>query len=269
VVLPVPVPTTAGPDSASRTNIGDSTPASIEIGTTTRRQILFALGEPDGRGAADQWFTYGALERRGGVQWLMVVAGGVGYGTTGGASRISNWDSSQRVMIRFNDLGIVIGVQTEQRNCTGEGDCLSASGKEVAAEEARQTALARAGKILRQYDGLEVAESKHPGCGYPGIGKNTHDYKFFTVGERALVWQDTDTNTWETLPLENIQEVQPLEKHWPNHWMIPIRRVDGACMFLSVTRGVVILDQKDQEEARSAILERIQTAPGEHDSASH
>src|SRR5215469_2626292 len=71
IAVPVPVSHHAGPEPGSRANIGDAAPPTVVAGRTTRVQVLMNLGEPDGRGEGDSWFTYQSIENRGGVHWAI------------------------------------------------------------------------------------------------------------------------------------------------------------------------------------------------------
>ena len=109
VVLPVPVPTSAGPFPASRTNVGEGVQAKIVKGQTTRTQVLLTLGEPDYRGQDDKWFEYTEVGRRGGVHWaLLLVGNGVG------ADRLGKWDTETRLTINFEEKGLVSDVSLYQ-----------------------------------------------------------------------------------------------------------------------------------------------------------
>jgi hypothetical protein len=223
------------------------------------------LGEPDGRGVDDSWFTYESIAQRGGLRWMMAVVGA----SKAGVSRIDNWDTSRRLIVRFAADGMVTAVSFDQKECNAAGsvggaDCFDASGSDLASEEAKH----RAGVILSRYDRFRFVESDHPGCEYPSMTSRQHTGvgRSFSVGEHALVWQD-EIHLWHALPLQNIQEVRPLEKHWPNDWLIPIKRVDGSCMFISVgTEEYLVINwaKELQEKARAAILESIQGASREH-----
>ena len=224
------------------------------------------LGEPDGRAADDSWLTYESIAARGGIRWMMAVAGP----SNAGVSRLGNWDISRRLIVRFAADGTVTAVSFDQKECNTEGtsggtDCLAASGSDLASEDAKH----RAGVILSRYDQFQFVESDHPGCEYPSMTSRKHSGsgRSFGVGEHALVWQDKYGELWHALPLENIQEVRPVEKHWPNPWLIPIKRVDGSCIFISVgtEKYLVIIWAKElQEQARAAILASMQAASREH-----
>ena len=76
--LPVPVPRSSGPAASSRAEVPKNLPGEIKAGEATRREVLLLLGEPDGRGDQDRWFTYGSSAGRGGVGWSLFYAVGAG-----------------------------------------------------------------------------------------------------------------------------------------------------------------------------------------------
>jgi hypothetical protein len=122
VMLPVPVPTSAAPNPASRTNVREGVEAQIVKGQTTRTRVLLTLGEPDYRSADDTWFEYSAVARRGGLHWglltVPVVAG------SGDAERLGTWDTAKRLTIRFDEQGLVSAVSVAQYACnSSRGSC--------------------------------------------------------------------------------------------------------------------------------------------------
>jgi outer membrane protein assembly factor BamE (lipoprotein component of BamABCDE complex) len=142
VFLPIPVARSAGAIASYRSNIDDQVPATLMQGSATRRQVLLDLGEPDGRGAADRWFTYQSVSRRGGLHWAYIAGAEGGAGSIGS---IDNWDTARRLTIRFDDRGVVSSVAFDRKNCTDSfldsATCPSASGKDLtkADEEHRRS----------------------------------------------------------------------------------------------------------------------------------
>jgi hypothetical protein len=272
LVLPVPVPTAAGPHASSRTNVGASVPESMVVGQTTRTQVLLALGEPDGHAADDSWFVYGAVERRGGLRWALVVAVGAGYGGgAGGAWPLDSWDSSRRLTIRFNENGIVSGASVEQRNCNASdrGSCLDVAGGDISASDdaARNAQLrATAGSVIAAYNVVHIvpvpAQSR---CEFSWrAASNEIEAGPLEIRERALYWRSTDAHgheTWTELALGDIRAVRPLERHVV--WRIPVEKRDGSCVLLTVLRHHERPPQEFEAEVRTVIAGRIEALSGE------
>jgi len=141
----VPVPRTSGPVADSRIEVPKTLPDQIVAGQTTRADVLRLLGEPDGRGHLDGWFTYGSHIERGGVGWLALY-GGPGGG--GGVAKMGDWETVRRATIHFDDEGVVTNVDVTEQNCTQDnGGCLDVGGQEMKVPEqkalAEQTLLAQ------------------------------------------------------------------------------------------------------------------------------
>lgn len=271
VAVPVPVSHTAGPEPGSRGTIADTVPPTLVSGQTTRMQVLMSLGEPDGRGEGDTWFVYESIDNRGGVQWAFAA---IGMNGNGGAGPLGNWDLARRLTIRFSAAGIVSDVSLQRRECSlwggtsdygisqSKGDCLDPRGSDLAKQDMKAKAAASAGAIVARYDQYWFVDSQHTNCEYPGVTAVPHYGQSFTVGEHAIIWEEAWTETWRTLPLADIAEVRPVEKHWLNHWMIPIEKRDGSCMFVSVNRSgsaAGSTPKELQEGAREAVLSRLGT----------
>ena len=78
------------------------------------------LGEPDGRAPDDSWFTYGSEARLGGVKWADSTRD---YG---------DWNSSVRLIIRFDSHGVVSSTEFSQRNCTdSRRTCFDSTGADL------------------------------------------------------------------------------------------------------------------------------------------
>jgi len=115
-----PSPQVAGPVAWARTNIDAQTSNHIASQHTKRTEVLLMLGEPDGRARGDSWFTYGSVTRLGGVKW---ADSGRDYG---------DWNSSVRLIIRFDSNGVVSSTEYLQRNCTeSRRNCLDSTGTDL------------------------------------------------------------------------------------------------------------------------------------------
>jgi len=125
-MIPVPVPRTAGPVEGSRTNVDAQTSRQIVVGQATRTDVVALLGEPDGRALDDSWFTYGSLRRLGGIGWADSLRD---YG---------DWNSSNRLVVRFDKGGVVSSTDFSERNCTASRhDCLDPAGSDLAGSSGR------------------------------------------------------------------------------------------------------------------------------------
>jgi outer membrane protein assembly factor BamE (lipoprotein component of BamABCDE complex) len=98
---------------------------------TTRRQVLLLLGEPDGRPTLDSRFIYQTVTKRAGVRWGLFI---VTMANQTGFARLGDWHKSQRLIIDFNEHGIVTNVAVDSRNCSqdpehiiGQPDCAQSS----------------------------------------------------------------------------------------------------------------------------------------------
>jgi outer membrane protein assembly factor BamE (lipoprotein component of BamABCDE complex) len=113
-------------DSDSRGDVTTATQQRLEVGKTTRVDVLLALGAPDGRAADDDWFTYGSARTSevGGFLFLLVDGIGVEHVNT----------HVSRLLVKFDSNGIVSSVELQQSECSGfmaAQGCLDLKGKEL------------------------------------------------------------------------------------------------------------------------------------------
>jgi hypothetical protein len=204
--------------------------------------VLLELGEPDGRGSDDQWFTYGSAVRRGGLRWALVAAS---YGGAGAVGSIDSWDTSRRLTIRFDDHGVISALDAGQRKCTewdDHNDCLSAKGTDITeADERRieEAFLAAFGATLQPlYKSYIVERAIGPSCKFTGLhGLESGDS--LRVMEKGVLWRRKDYTTgragshWESLRFEEIKEVGPAERHGFVSFLKIILQ-DDSCVFVHV-----------------------------------
>jgi hypothetical protein len=237
VIVPVPEKRTAGPNPASRTNLDAQAEPGIVTGVTTRTQVLLKLGEPDGRGAEDAWFTYASIVERGGWHWYAVV---IGPGVAG--SPVDSWDTSRRLIIRFDAHGVVSAVTLEQKDCNAsERNCVPVAGSDLAEADRRAAALAVAGTVVATYDRFQWFATPS------GCEPKAHSFSFrmgspLIVGEKGLAWQEGYARTWNELSASDVQAIQPPERHGFITW-IPVQKGDGSCVYLRVLDSGVSADQ--------------------------
>jgi hypothetical protein len=234
VILPVPIERSAGPNPASRTNIEDKPPTGIVVGETTRTQVLFMLGEPDGRGLQDAWFSYGSVAERGGLHWYVLMAAATGKGAAAGP--MDSWDTSRRLTVRFDARGVVSDVSLDQKNCNASGgDCLQATGGDLAAADARAAALAAAGPLVATYQDFQLIGPIQQGCGSWPLFPNVEMDGPLTFGKEGLVWQSGYgyNRKWVNLAFADVDVVSSPVRHGFFTW-VPVQKKDGSCFFFRI-----------------------------------
>jgi hypothetical protein len=276
IVLPVPVPRSSGPAANSRAEISKSLPEQIVAGETTRREVLLLLGEPDGRGDKDRWFTFGSTVGRGGIGWSLFYAVGGGYGGTAGATKMGDWETVRRATIRFDDDGIASKVDFEEKNCTTERDaignqkCPDAGGREILSNEIVQRLAAQraaqlelAGTVLSSYATFQWIAQNGSDCRAMNLVSREHGWGHdLLIAEHAILGvadlRDGKSNrpggpNW-VLTYDEIAEVRPLEQHLLRDW-IPIRTRTDACVYLRFLKPRQ--EGSTLSDARSLILAHL------------
>jgi hypothetical protein len=110
--FPYPVP--SGPLKDSRTNVPSHVPSWIVTGRTTRRELLLELGEPDGRGPGERWYSYGSAISHGGVGGLLVIPSEAGVGGGYASHEIVE---VRRLIVTFDEGGIVRDAKLDAKRC--------------------------------------------------------------------------------------------------------------------------------------------------------
>lgn len=117
---PVPIP----PHSlGTRENVADHVPAFIKEGITTREDVFMKLGEPDGVAVDDSWVMYVYGKAQGGVAFIMAAGGGAGGILVEGTYY-------RRLIVRFDDKGIVSFATLETKTCPRSAVGVNSSGGE-------------------------------------------------------------------------------------------------------------------------------------------
>lgn len=111
--LPVPIPP-LGVMQDSRTNLPTARPAFIREGQTQRADVLLALGAPDRVDADERWFAYSSATHQGGVAFVVGSYGGAGGVLVEGFLE-------RRLIVRFDERGIVEAVEFEEKVCPRVG----------------------------------------------------------------------------------------------------------------------------------------------------
>lgn len=110
----LPVPRSAEQAAGSRADIPTALKEQIIPGKSRRVDVLLVLGEPDVRVNADSSFIYYSRTARGGIGWVMLWGVPAYAASQGGAVKLGNWkDVLHRAIIRFDDAGVVTGVNWE------------------------------------------------------------------------------------------------------------------------------------------------------------
>jgi hypothetical protein len=125
----VPYPLLPGALHDSRTNIPAESPASFVIDQSTRRDVLFELGEPDGMAPDESWYSYGSAFAHIGRGLFFFV-----YGNPG-AMGIMDWRSIEfrHLVVGFDDTGTVSSITFEKKNCTSRSVLRMQEGREASA----------------------------------------------------------------------------------------------------------------------------------------
>jgi hypothetical protein len=113
--------------TSSRANVTEVAQRHIEIGKTTRVDVLLALGAPDGRATDDSWFTYGS-ERAWGAGLVAPFLPLIGI----------QGSDIYRLLIKFDANGIVSAADPQQSKCRGfmqASGCLGVRGNDVNSDD--------------------------------------------------------------------------------------------------------------------------------------
>ena len=106
-------------DSSSRGNVPAAVPSDLLVGTSSRIDVLLALGEPDGRGPDDRWFSYASTKTwgTGGVLIVPPLISGV----------FAGGESVSRLLMTFDEAGSLSEARLENRKCPQAGLYMSAA----------------------------------------------------------------------------------------------------------------------------------------------
>jgi hypothetical protein len=267
-------------------------PEHLVVGQTTRTQVLLVLGEPDGGAVDESWFVYGTIERRGGLRWAWVAAVGAGYGAgAAGGGLLGNWDSSRRLIIRFDANGVVSDTSIEQRNCTtgnSGGDlCLDVAGGDMSRADAAQKALAPGpDHIPTEEEMRQAAQQRLPAdehvdqilshavwfgatrsifararkqikgeAPYGEIVVTEKSFRFADQADKAPAHPDGRGATVE-IPYAELEAVQVGTWGW-NKWVM-IRTKDGHEQFFAITEpSSTTVDRKSTQAAGELLRTKI------------
>jgi hypothetical protein len=250
-----PIPLLPGDRSETRRNIGDVVPDFIAIGSTTRADVLFALGQPDGASEHGEQFTYTRVTSKGGLGFFMAAGGGVGGGHL---ERMAY----RRLVVVFDDLGIVRIARLEHATCTerslalgeevGGTPCLDVSGSDtisgVSASPVYGGAIWHQG--VRGFDSIRAFRDPTPEV--PGT---------LVVGESSVDFlpsnADKDTSPLLRIPYADIAEAY-LDRFGFNRRVV-IKSTSGAYETFSIKDGIFIAPDAT-EGVGKLIVQRWQAA---------
>lgn len=236
--ISLPFPLASGPLPDSRTNIAEQVPSSIAVGRTSRRDVLLELGEPDGSGPNDAWYSYGSAFSHGGLG-ILTVSYGASYDARHNVE-------VRRLFLQFDPSGVVSSVSLETKRCPmWTSDllrhvslpCLDIQGADVAAQKSSPPPSS----LLGQYKNI----LRRPGeC--PTHGRLTAEGAFGTLqifaNTMLLVPALREQQEYSAylkpplsaaieIPLEQVQSVEYVKGRWFFKWL-NLHMKDGSCASL-------------------------------------
>ena len=237
----IPFATPALLDSSSRGDITIAAQQKLEVGRTTRVDVLLALGEPDGRAVDDSWFAYGSARSSEVGAFAFLIVSGFGF------EHVSTEVS--RLIVRFDARGVVSSADLDRSKCGGfmaAHGCQDVRGGEIAAADA---ALAGGEKVvLLSYATSHVVEGTPDRCDID-FGKKGIDGPL-ALTDRAIVMRDSK------LAYAGIAEVLPIKRKELESW-VALKRRDGICVF------IFLPDSGDTApRVRELILDQIAAGAG-------
>lgn len=252
----VPFPVTPGPFPDSRTNVPAEVPPTIATGHTTRREVLFELGEPDGLGPGDRWYSYGSAISHGGVGGLFPTRSDI-------AALTRESVEFRRLLVRFDAAGVVSDVRIDTKHCPfwyGPGmagasgpnasiPCLDIRGGEIESRTLKEPAAAAgsvAGEavlshfknVIRRAGDCPVHSTPHiHEADYPGELQILPDALLFVLPARRQMQRSAFIEHPEVLtrvPLAQIESVEPIKGPWVWAW-VNVHMTDGSCSSVQFT----------------------------------
>jgi hypothetical protein len=223
----------------SRGDVAAETRNVAEAGRANRVDVLLALGEPDGRGIDDRWFTYASSRTSevGTVTFLLVS----GFVT----EHVST--TTERLVIRFDSAGIVSKTDLEESNCAGfmvAQGCLDMKGRDLMASDAANAK--GAGTVLLAFADAQFRRGAPTDCGF---GFRTSQVSGpLVIADRAIVMGETD------LAYDQISEVLPIRHQEMESW-VALKGVDGICTFICVPDS-----KTNASRIHDLLVERVQVA---------
>jgi hypothetical protein len=227
--------------SDSRIDVTTATQQRLEVGKSTRADVLLALGAPDGRAADDSWFTYGSARTSevGGFLFLLVDGIGLEHLNT----------HVSRLLVKFDPRGIVSNVDLQKSECSGlmvAQGCLDLKGKELTAADAARE------------QGYGIALLSFPRAQFRRGAPEKCEFKFHTpevhgplvITDRAIVMGDT------ALGYTQIEEILPVRHQELDSWVV-LKGRDGICTFIFIPDAGI-----NAPRVHDAILHQWQAVSG-------
>ena len=228
-------------DPGSRGDVTTATQQRLEVGKSTRADVLVALGAPNGRGADDSWFTYGSARTSEVGGFLFLLVSGVG------AEHVNTHVS--RLLVKFDSHGIVTNADLQQSKCSGfmmAQGCLDLKGKELTAADA-----ARAqgyGIALLSFPGAQFRRGAPEKCEFTFHTLQSHGPLVIT--DHAVVMGDTALNYGQ------IEEVLPVRRQELDSWVV-LKGRDGICTFIYIPEAGI-----NAPRVHDAVLRQWQAVSG-------
>jgi len=196
--------------SDSRADVTAASQRGIEVGKSTRVDVLLALGEPDGRAVDGRWFTYSSARA--------FEAGLVGMG---GLMEYMK-ETVNRLVVRFDASGTVSSVDFQQSHCSGldhATGCLDVRGSDLLAAD---IASGKMGTVLLNYNHASFSYSSNDYCTFANSGSAS--YGPLALTDREIVMGETE------LGYSRIIAVLPFRKEASG--VVRLKRYDGICVFI-------------------------------------
>jgi len=231
-IVPYATPKTL--DTGSRSQVTPVAQQGIEVGKTTRVDVLLALGEPDGRAVDDSWFSYGSSRSSGAGVFVFLFFD---------AADISHVNSQvSRLVIRFDASGLVADVLWQHSDCSGvhSAQCMDVRGTDLLAAD---IASGKMGTVLLNYNTASFSYSRNDYCTFANSGPPS--YGPFALTDREIVMGETE------LSYSRIVAVLPFRKEASG--VVRLKRYDGICIFIRVPGS-----EPNSVRVHDLILQQIQ-----------
>jgi hypothetical protein len=234
----VPYATPKMLDTGSRSQVPPAAQQGMEVGKTTRVDVLLALGEPDGRAADDSWFSYGSSRSSGAGVFVFLLFD---------AADINHVNSQvSRLVIRFDASGLVADVLWQHSDCSGMNvaqGCVDVRGTDLLAAD---MASGKMGTVLLSYKTGNFAYSRNDNCN--SIDPDSYGlfpYAPFALTDREIVMGESE------LSYSQIAAILPFDNRGAG-W-VRLKRNDGICIFITIPNS-----STDTHRVYDLLMQQIQ-----------
>jgi hypothetical protein len=251
------VPVLSGDKPESRVNVGGSVPGFITVGSTSRSDVLLALGEPDGVTEGGDQFVYTRISGKGGI-W---------FGSLRGGAQIERMQY-RRLVILFDDAGRVKNARIDDQTCTSSQQdgatryqCVDVAGRDLARTDPGDAMQAEA-----QAEELAHGQAFAPAQWLPGVsGFDAYQASApiegsFVVGQSCVMFLPPGTDG-RAAPLTKLAYAQIEGVYVASSGLnrrLVIRRVDGRSDSFSF--GGFLVDRKATQAAGVLVESRWKAA---------